>query len=101
MIHTFKYIETNYYYNYNRVNFEKHKRLKLKLVPGGHRIREVAVLEASHSPSTLSISTISPLFQPYLTDPPLHLTFSTRAFLPFLFSYFPLLRIRLDFPSVT
>ena len=81
MIHTFKYIETNYYYNYNRVNFEKHKRLKLKLVPGGHRIREVAVLEASHSPSTLSISTISPLFQPYLTDPPLHLTPSIRAFL--------------------
>ena len=84
-------------------------RLKLKPVPGGPWIWEVAGLQTYHSLPILSIATPSPPSQPYLTDPPpLHLTPSTRAFFtkcysrlylnrPFLFSYFPLLCLR--FPA--
>ena len=74
----------------------------MKPFPRGSRIWAVAGPQASHSPFTLSITTPSPLSQPYLIDLPLHLTLSTRAFLtkcycrlslnrPFLFSYFPIL----------
>ena len=74
-----------------------YKRLKLKPVPGTLRIWELAGPQASYSPSTPLITTSSLPSQPYLTDPPLHLTLSNRTFItkyycrfylncPFLFS---------------